>query len=388
MIGISTLLGLVCGSKVHELDGFRDYEAFLESATDEEQWVLLDFFAPWCGHCKRLNPVLDEFAAVRPSARVGKVDATKHKALAKQHGVSGYPSLRFRGPSETKFRDYKGARDAAALQQLDDRLRSPPLSEIDGSQESLIKLKDMDPGVTFVMSSENVADRQLFEEVAQDRRHEANFALVGASTPGAVVPNQGIYLVDGNLTLYRYDGEANFRALKAWVKKHNVQLWNRPLGPGTFRKISDARLVVACVVDPENLTDFPASVEQALISRPTFRERFAGGELDGVRWADYVSTFGVDSNNLPRLVVIDLRGDKFWNMPPHQTDVAQFLADIAEAKLKPRYMGIRGFPDRALHYYKSHPIQVNAAILAIIALLAATIYFATPRADREHTKAD
>lgn len=308
---------------------------------------------------KRLNPVLDEFAALRPSARVGKVDATKHRSLAKEHGVSGYPSIRFRSAGESGFKDYKGVRDTEALERLDERLRAPAVSRG--------LLADVDLGF---LTSPDSSDRTLFERVAVDRRHEATFVFVEGLEPG-------IYLKDGDAT-QRYDGPLNFPYLKKWIKKHNAPLWNVPLSPGVFRRIGQHRLIVACVIDPDNVSDLPMLASRALASDPSLRETFAGGELDGKRWQDYVETFGVTS--LPSLLVIDSKRDRFWILSSDRQgtlrDVAAFLDDVRAGKSAPRYHGIRGFPDRAWLFFLRNPKQVYAGFFALLLLGAATIYFA------------
>lgn len=54
--------------------------------------VLVDFFATWCGPCKMLAPVLEEFASDR-GVSVAKVDIDESRELAKQFGVMSVPTL-------------------------------------------------------------------------------------------------------------------------------------------------------------------------------------------------------------------------------------------------------------------------------------------------------
>ena len=56
-------------AEVHNVDA-PTLGAFLESAGDK--LIILDFYAPWCGHCQRLEPVLTQFAQDHPDVAVGE----------------------------------------------------------------------------------------------------------------------------------------------------------------------------------------------------------------------------------------------------------------------------------------------------------------------------
>jgi protein disulfide-isomerase A6 len=89
-------------------------ENFDKIVLDSSKDVLVEFYAPWCGHCKSLAPIYDKLATVyKPDSHVviAKVDADKHKELATKYGVSGYPTLIFFPKTDKAGVKYEAGRD-------------------------------------------------------------------------------------------------------------------------------------------------------------------------------------------------------------------------------------------------------------------------------------
>ena len=66
---------------------------FSQEVLNSDKPVLLDFWAPWCGPCRMVVPMVEQIAEERPDIKVGKINIDEEPQLASQFGVMSIPTL-------------------------------------------------------------------------------------------------------------------------------------------------------------------------------------------------------------------------------------------------------------------------------------------------------
>uniref|UniRef100_A0A7E4VP93 Protein disulfide-isomerase A6 homolog n=1 Tax=Panagrellus redivivus TaxID=6233 RepID=A0A7E4VP93_PANRE len=89
---------------------------FKKQVLESDSIWLVEFYAPWCGHCKNLVPEYKKAAkALKGIAKVGAVDMTQHQSVGAPYNVQGFPTIKIFGLDKQKPTDFRGGRTADAL---------------------------------------------------------------------------------------------------------------------------------------------------------------------------------------------------------------------------------------------------------------------------------
>jgi len=143
-----------------------------DEATATHSQMLVEFYAPWCGHCKSLAPewVKAAKALADSPVKLAKVDATAHTGLAKTYEIKGFPTIKYM--KNGKVSDYNGGRTESEIVAWVNKKAGPTVLSVN-NEADLLKFQESHEVFTLgVFSSlESEAAKKYTNFAADDELH-------------------------------------------------------------------------------------------------------------------------------------------------------------------------------------------------------------------------
>ncbi|XP_037550053.1 protein disulfide-isomerase A4 [Nematolebias whitei] len=169
-----------------------------DDTVNNAELILVEFYAPWCGHCKRLAPEYEkaakELSQRSPPIPLAKVDATVEPDIASRFEVTGYPTLKiFR---KGKMFEYNGPMEKHGIVDYMSEQAGPPSKQVQAVKQVQELIKDGDDAVIVgVFSSEQDSAYELYIEACNALREDFTFrhsfsaevAKLLKASPGQIV---------------------------------------------------------------------------------------------------------------------------------------------------------------------------------------------------------
>lgn len=305
----------------HVVVGTKDN---FESTLADNEFVLVEFYAPWCGHCKKLTPEYAKAAEELTADGIVlvKVDATVETDLAGKYEVRGYPTLKwFRSGKPS---DYGGGRQAADITAWCRKKSGPPSKEL-ASADDVAAFVEGKNAVVGTFESRDSAEYKAFIETAKDGDLDD---FVFADVVG-----------DSNeVKLYTTFADAQTVTgddAKAFILTNGYPLVDEL--PGAWERYSKKGLPLAILfVDPasDNKDELIATVAAAA---EKVSDKISFSWADGVRFKQQIDRMGGDQEKLPNLAAMKLSGKANYpyNGELNTEALIEWANGIADGSVKP-----------------------------------------------------
>lgn len=302
--------------------------ALFDQHLKDHKYVLAEFYAPWCGHCKKLAPEFEKAAQSLKSTGVslGKVDATEEKELAKKYDVKGFPTLVWF--EEGKQYEYTGGRTTSTIVDWVSSMTGPAVIESSdpsppGQDKPRIVLHAPEMG-------------SVFEEVAKANRRKATwyFQKIGKG--------QKVVLQHAREEPVEFKDTITNESLSAFVSDNALPLFGHLNGDTFDKYMEEGKGIVWSLFQiPQggNIEDVQ-SEKRAVMSEVAskIRGKYFVTYTDTAKFKDAIDSM-LGLKEFPAIAVQKKAGDKKKYVYTGEVDAAKissFIEDIDAGKVAPK----------------------------------------------------
>ncbi|XP_077480314.1 protein disulfide-isomerase A4 isoform X1 [Stigmatopora argus] len=325
-----------------------------DKTVNDAEIILVEFYAPWCGHCKRLAPEYEkaaqELSQRSPPILLAKVDATVESEVASRFDVTGYPTLKiFR---KGKIFDYNGPRERHGIVDYMAEQAGPPSKQLQLTKQVQELLKDGDDAVIVgVFSSEQDAAYEVYIEACNSLREDFTFRHTFSAEVAKVLKASlgQVVIVQPEKFHSKYEPASHTLLVKDstlvldvqdFFKKHVTPLVGHRKPSNDAKRYTKRPLVVAYYgvdfsFDYRKATQFWRS--KVLEVAQDFPE-YTFAIADEEDYADELKNLGLSESGEDVNVGILAEGGKKFAMEPDEFDadlLRDFVMAFKKGKLKP-----------------------------------------------------
>uniref|UniRef100_A0A6Q2XCR5 protein disulfide-isomerase n=2 Tax=Esox lucius TaxID=8010 RepID=A0A6Q2XCR5_ESOLU len=300
----------------------------------DDVW-LVDFYAPWCGYCKKLEPIWYDVGAELKSSgspvRVGKMDATAYSGMSSEFGVRGYPTIKLL-KGDLAY-NYKGPRTKDDIIEFANRVAGPAVRALPSKQmfDHMMKRHD----VLFVYVGGESPLKEKYIDVAAELIVYTYFfsasedvlpeSVTLPELPSVVVFKDGSYFTYNEYT----DG-----SLSSWVNKERFRSYLQIDGFTLYELGETGKLVAIAVINEKDPTEESGRLKTMIQTvakdyREHFNRDFQFGHMDG---NDYINSLIMGEVSVPSIIILNTSNEQYF-LPSQPVETLEQLVHFINSVL-------------------------------------------------------
>ncbi|KAE8666401.1 Protein disulfide-isomerase 5-2 [Hibiscus syriacus] len=354
--------------RVLELD-----ESNFDSAISSFNYILVDFYAPWCGHCKRLSPQLDKAAPILAGLKdpivIAKLDADRFTTLARKYEIDGYPTLKLFIHGVPV--DYRGPRKPDLLVRYLKKFVAPDVSIL-GSDSTISDFVEA-AGTEFPIYLGFGLNETVISHLAIKYKKRAWFSVAKDFSEDAMV----LYDFDKVPALVvlhpSYNEQSIFYGpfedefLGDFIKQNLLPLVV-PMNQETLGQLRfDDRKIVLTIMEDAN-EEKSQKLIKLLKAAASANRDLVFGYVGVKQWKEFADSFGANKNKkFPKLIIwngdeeyFSVIGYESLDEEDQGSQISRFLEGYREGRTEKKMIEGASFKD-----YMMSTIGIGALVIVI-----------------------
>ncbi|XP_030455068.1 protein disulfide-isomerase [Syzygium oleosum] len=346
-----------------------DHSNFSDTVSKHD-FIVVEFYAPWCGHCKKLAPEYEKAASALsshdPPIALAKIDANEeaNKELASEYDIKGFPTIKILRKGGKIIQEYKGPREADGIVTYLKKQSGPPSAEIKSVEDASTLIREKNIVIVGIFPEFSGEEYENFTALAENLRSDYDF---GHTLDAKLLPRGDAAVAGPVVRLFK-----PFDELFVDVQDFHVDALEK------FVEVSSVPVVTIFDSDPSNhpfvikffnsdkakamlFMNFSTEVAESFTSKyRDVAEQFKGqgisflmGDLEAGQGA--FQYFGLKEDQVPLIVVQTNDGKKYLKPNLQPDEIAPWVKEYKEGKV-PQYRKSEPIPQD-----NSEPVKVVVA---------------------------